>query len=160
VIGLFIYAVVVAPMKGFSGWPGVLALALIVIPVVVRTTENMLQPDPQFAARGGLCAGRAEVEGDPVGHAEGRARGRGHRRAAGGGAHRRRDRAAALHRAVQPVLDHRPERADGQPAGDDLQVRDEPLRELAEAGLGRRLPDHAGVLALNIVARVLFRQKH
>ena len=42
VIGLFIYAVVVAPMKGFSAWAGVLALALIVIPVVIRTTENML----------------------------------------------------------------------------------------------------------------------
>ena len=42
VIGLFIYAVVVAPFKGFSGWAGVLALALIVIPVVIRQTENML----------------------------------------------------------------------------------------------------------------------
>jgi phosphate transport system permease protein len=42
VVGLFIYAVVVARMKSFSGWAGVLALALIVIPVVIRTTENML----------------------------------------------------------------------------------------------------------------------
>ncbi|WP_309639125.1 phosphate ABC transporter permease PstA [Methylibium sp.] len=42
VIGLFIYSVVVAPRHGFSGWAGVLALALIVIPVVIRTTENML----------------------------------------------------------------------------------------------------------------------
>jgi phosphate transport system permease protein len=42
VIGLFIYSVVVAPMHGFSGLAGVLALALIVIPVVIRTTENML----------------------------------------------------------------------------------------------------------------------
>ncbi|MFM8898963.1 MAG: phosphate ABC transporter permease PstA, partial [Burkholderiales bacterium] len=42
VIGLFIYAVVVAPMRGFSGFAGILALALIVIPVVIRTTENML----------------------------------------------------------------------------------------------------------------------
>ena len=42
VIGLFIYAVVVAPMHGFSAYAGVLALALIVIPVVIRTTENML----------------------------------------------------------------------------------------------------------------------
>ncbi len=42
VIGLFIYAVVVAPLKGFSGFAGILALALIVIPVVIRTTENML----------------------------------------------------------------------------------------------------------------------
>ena len=42
VIGLFIYAVVVARLKSFSGFAGVLALALIVIPVVIRTTENML----------------------------------------------------------------------------------------------------------------------
>jgi phosphate transport system permease protein len=42
VIGLFIYTVVVSPMKSFSGAAGVLALALIVIPVVIRTTENML----------------------------------------------------------------------------------------------------------------------
>ncbi|HYD78031.1 phosphate ABC transporter permease PstA [Ramlibacter sp.] len=42
VIGLFIYAVVVARFRQFSGWAGALALALIVIPVVIRTTENML----------------------------------------------------------------------------------------------------------------------
>jgi phosphate transport system permease protein len=46
VIGLFIYAVVVAQTKTFSGYAGVLALALIVIPVVVRTTENMLSLIP------------------------------------------------------------------------------------------------------------------
>jgi phosphate transport system permease protein len=42
VIGLFVYAVVVARFKSYSGWAGVMALALIVIPVVIRTTENML----------------------------------------------------------------------------------------------------------------------
>jgi phosphate transport system permease protein len=42
VIGLFIYAVVVARMRTYSGYAGVLALTLIVIPVVIRTTENML----------------------------------------------------------------------------------------------------------------------
>jgi len=42
VIGLFVYAVVVARYKQFSGWAGAIALALIVIPIVVRTTENML----------------------------------------------------------------------------------------------------------------------
>jgi phosphate transport system permease protein len=42
VVGLFIYSAVVAPMKTFSGFAGILALALIVIPVVIRTTENML----------------------------------------------------------------------------------------------------------------------
>ena len=46
VIGLFIYAAVVATTKTFSGYAGVLALALIVIPVVVRTTENMLSLIP------------------------------------------------------------------------------------------------------------------
>ena len=42
VIGLFVYAAVVVPLRSFSAWAGILALALIVIPVVVRTTENML----------------------------------------------------------------------------------------------------------------------
>jgi phosphate transport system permease protein len=46
VIGLFVYAVVVARFKQFSGWAGVIALALIVIPVVIRTTENMLMLVP------------------------------------------------------------------------------------------------------------------
>jgi phosphate transport system permease protein len=42
VIGLFVYAVIVTRFKSFSGIAGVLALALLVIPVVIRTTENML----------------------------------------------------------------------------------------------------------------------
>jgi phosphate transport system permease protein len=46
VIGLFIYAVVVSRFKSFSGYAGILALSLIVIPVVIRTTENMLQLVP------------------------------------------------------------------------------------------------------------------
>lgn len=46
VIGLFVYALVVSRFKSFSGWAGALALALIVIPVVIRTTENMLQLIP------------------------------------------------------------------------------------------------------------------
>jgi phosphate transport system permease protein len=46
VIGLFVYTVVVARFKSYSGWAGVMALALIVIPVVIRTTENMLMLVP------------------------------------------------------------------------------------------------------------------
>jgi phosphate transport system permease protein len=45
-VGLFIYQLVVLPMGGFSGLAGALALAIIVIPVVVRTTEDMLQLIP------------------------------------------------------------------------------------------------------------------
>jgi phosphate transport system permease protein len=46
VIGLFVYAIYVAQVKHFSGWAGTIALSLIAIPVVVRTTENMLQLVP------------------------------------------------------------------------------------------------------------------
>jgi phosphate transport system permease protein len=46
VIGLFVYAVLVTRFKSFSGYAGIMALALIVIPVVIRTTENMLQLVP------------------------------------------------------------------------------------------------------------------
>jgi phosphate transport system permease protein len=46
VIGLFVYEVCVVSVGHFSGWAGTLALALIVIPVVVRTTENMLRLVP------------------------------------------------------------------------------------------------------------------
>ncbi len=42
-IGLFVYQLLVLPFGGFSGWAGIAALAVIVIPIVVRTTEDMLQ---------------------------------------------------------------------------------------------------------------------
>ncbi|HEX6016491.1 MAG TPA: phosphate ABC transporter permease PstA [Burkholderiaceae bacterium] len=63
VIGLFVYAVVVARMKSFSAWAGALALALIVIPVVVRTTENMLDliPDALREAAHALGAQKWKV---------------------------------------------------------------------------------------------------
>ncbi|RTL35047.1 MAG: phosphate ABC transporter permease PstA [Burkholderiales bacterium] len=46
VVGLFVYAVIVAKVKTFSGFAGSMALALLVIPVVIRTTENMLSLVP------------------------------------------------------------------------------------------------------------------
>ena len=46
VLGLFVYAVLVAQVRHFSGWAGSVALSLIAIPVVVRTTENMLRLVP------------------------------------------------------------------------------------------------------------------
>jgi len=57
VIGLFIYSVVVTRMKSFSGWAGVLALALIVIPVVIRTTENMLALIPNSLREAAFALG-------------------------------------------------------------------------------------------------------
>ncbi|KAA2215018.1 phosphate ABC transporter permease PstA [Teichococcus oryzae] len=57
-IGLFVYQSMVVPMGGFSGWAGSAALAIIVIPVVVRTTEDMLRllPDTLREAVIGLGA--------------------------------------------------------------------------------------------------------
>jgi len=46
VIGLFVYAILVAQVKHFSGWAGMIALSLIAIPVVLRTTENILRLVP------------------------------------------------------------------------------------------------------------------
>ncbi|MDU5715803.1 MAG: phosphate ABC transporter permease PstA [Citrobacter freundii] len=46
VVGLFVYTIVVAKMEHFSGWAGVIALALLQVPIVIRTTENMLKLVP------------------------------------------------------------------------------------------------------------------
>jgi len=63
VIGLFIYEIMVAPMGHFSGLAGAVALAVIVIPVVVRTTEDMLLlvPNPLREAATALGMSRAVV---------------------------------------------------------------------------------------------------
>jgi phosphate transport system permease protein len=46
IVGMFVYVVMVVPMGHFSGWAGAIALAVIVVPVVVRTTEDMLRLVP------------------------------------------------------------------------------------------------------------------
>ena len=57
VIGLFVYELMVIRMKHFSGWAGAVALALIVIPVVVRTTENMLKLVPTSLREAAFAVG-------------------------------------------------------------------------------------------------------
>ncbi len=63
VIGLFVYEIVVAPMGHFSGYAGSIALAVIVIPVVVRTTEDMLRlvPDTLREAAASIGLPRAHM---------------------------------------------------------------------------------------------------
>jgi phosphate transport system permease protein len=63
IIGLFIYAIYVAQVKHFSGWAGSFALALIAIPVVVRTTETMLMlvPNTMREAAAALGAPRWKI---------------------------------------------------------------------------------------------------
>ena len=60
VIGLFVYAIIVAQTRTFSGYSGVIALALIVIPVVVRTTENMLQLIPNSLREAAVALGSSK----------------------------------------------------------------------------------------------------
>ena len=57
VIGLFVYSVYVAQVKHFSGWAGAFALSLIVIPVVVRTTDDMLKLVPASLREAAIALG-------------------------------------------------------------------------------------------------------
>jgi phosphate transport system permease protein len=57
VVGLFVYALVVAKMGRFSGWAGVIALGLLQIPIVIRTTENMLKLVPNALREAAFALG-------------------------------------------------------------------------------------------------------
>ena len=57
IIGLFVYAVYVANARHFSGWAGALALGLIVVPVVVRTTDDMLRLIPNSLREAAIALG-------------------------------------------------------------------------------------------------------
>ncbi|WP_321794454.1 phosphate ABC transporter permease PstA [Caballeronia sp. J97] len=57
VVGLFVYAIVVAKMGRFSGWAGVIALGLLQIPIVIRTTENMLKLVPNALREAAFALG-------------------------------------------------------------------------------------------------------
>ena len=57
IVGLFIYAIMVAPMGYFSGWAGGVSLAIIMIPVVARTTEDMLTLVPNSLRESVLALG-------------------------------------------------------------------------------------------------------
>jgi len=57
IIGLFVYALIVLPMRHFSGWAGAAALAIIMIPVVARTTEDMLSLVPNSLREAVLALG-------------------------------------------------------------------------------------------------------
>lgn len=57
VIGSFVYAVVVIPMGHFSGWAGVVALTIIMIPIILRTTDDMLQLVPSTLREAAFALG-------------------------------------------------------------------------------------------------------
>jgi phosphate transport system permease protein len=57
VIGSFVYAVVVAPMGHFSGWAGITALSIIMVPIILRTTDDMLQLVPSTLREAAFALG-------------------------------------------------------------------------------------------------------
>jgi len=57
VVGLFVYALVVSHMGHFSGWAGAISLALLQIPIVIRTTENMLKLVPNALREAAVALG-------------------------------------------------------------------------------------------------------
>jgi phosphate transport system permease protein len=56
-IGLFVYVILVEPFRGYSGWAGGVALGIIAIPVIVRTTEDMLRLVPAPLREAGSALG-------------------------------------------------------------------------------------------------------
>lgn len=57
IIGIFVYAILVLPVGHFSGWAGAVALAILILPVVMRTTEDMLNLVPDELRESGLALG-------------------------------------------------------------------------------------------------------
>lgn len=61
IIGLFIWVVLVVPMKRFSGWAGALALAIMILPVIARTTEDMLRMVPDTLRESAMALGATRL---------------------------------------------------------------------------------------------------
>ena len=112
VIGIFAYGVAVLPFKQFSALAGGFALGVMMIPIIARTTEELLLLVPGTMREGALALGATRARAVFTRRAAGGAAGHRHRRRAGAGAHRRRDRAAAVHRVQQPLLLDQPQAAD------------------------------------------------
>ena len=150
VIGLFAYVVAVLPFKQFSALAGGFALGLMMIPIIARTTEELLLLVPGTMREGALALGAtraravfsvvlpAALPGIVTGVVLALAR------IAGG------DGAAAVHGVQQPVLLDQPQAADLVAHRAGLHLRDRAVRGLAPPGVGRRAGagvDRADLLA-------------
>ena len=132
IVGLFIYQLLVVPFHHFSGWAGGVALAVIALPVVVRTTEDMLNLVPNTLREAASALGmprslviqrvayRSVRAGLVTGVLLAVAR------------IQRRDRAAGVHCARQQPVRMEPRRADGEPAADHLRICPQSLSRPAE----------------------------
>ncbi len=149
VVGVAAYGLVVVPMGRFSALAGGVALGILMLPTIVRSTEEVVRLVPRSYREASLALGAPQLAhhpggGDPFGL--GRHRDRHH---AGDRARCGRDRTAALHRARQPLLVAAARPAHGLAAGLHLRLRACALRGLEPPGLdrGARIA-HAGDAAL------------
>ena len=138
VIGVFVYTIAVLPVKHFSALAGGIALGIMMIPIIARTTEELLLLVPGAMREGALALGATRAKAMFTRGPASRPAGDPHRRRAGAGAHRRGDGAAALHRVQQPVLQHQPHPTDLVADGAGVHLRHLAVRRLASPGVGRR----------------------
>nr|CAR92141.1 PstA protein [Serratia sp. ATCC 39006] len=142
VVGLFVYSLVVTRMEHFSGWAGVIALALLQIPIVIRTTENMLKLVPDSLREAAYALGTPKWKMISAITLKASVSGNYYRHSTGCCSYRRGNGTVAVHFVIQPVLEHGFNASDCQPAGDYLQVCHESVRRVATAGLGRCTVDY------------------
>ena len=137
IVGLFIYELLVVPVGHFSALAGGVALAVLGAPIMVRTTEDMLNlvPNSLREAASALGMPRSLV----IRHVAYRAVAlrHHHRHSAGDRPHDRRDGAADLHRARQFAVHGRSARTDVGPPAHHLRIRAQPLRRAAESSPGQ-----------------------
>ncbi len=62
VIGIFVYGIFVVPFGGFNGWAGAIALSIMMIPIVVSTTDSMLSLVPQELREAGIALGASKAQ--------------------------------------------------------------------------------------------------
>ncbi len=137
VIGVFVYGIAVLPFRQFSAIAGGVALGIMMIPLIMRTTEELLLLVPGSLKEGALALGAtraravftvvlpAALPGIMTGIL------------LGAGAYRRRNSTAALHGVQQSILLHRRGPTDRDADGAGLHLCDLAVQRLAPAGMGR-----------------------
>ncbi len=137
VMGLFIYTLVVLNTKEKNGFAGALALACLMLPIVIRTTDQMLSLVPSELREGSFALGEPQGADHPHRRAPERGRRHRERRAARGGPRRGRDRPAALHDRHHPRGQHQPlQRPEHRAVGADLPQRDARRSRSSRTGPG------------------------
>jgi len=137
VMGIFAYTVVVLPMRHFSALAGGLALASLLIPIAVRSTEEFLKLVPMSIRESALALGVPAVEGNLTSGHSHRDAGALNGRLIGSVAGVGRDGAALVYGVRKSILERGLDEPHLPPCGDDLYVCRIALRRLAPPGVGR-----------------------